>query len=98
MTEAQALKMEFRFSNGWLFNFCYRYRISNQMKTEKKKYTVAERLPDLFNYHHDFLGLLKGLSQVCAVYGAFPLANRWNADHIPLVYDDYPYHYNTIYL
>ena len=42
---------QFKLSNGWLFGFCNRYPISNQMTTEKKFKSVEERLPMIEQFH-----------------------------------------------
>ena len=33
---------DFEYSNGWLYHFCERKGITNQCRTEKKRYTVQE--------------------------------------------------------
>ena len=75
---------KFHFSNGWAAGFCKRWGISSQVRTEKKRETVLERLPRIRQFHCDIYELQRNLPQQCPIYGAFPPSHIWNMDQIPV--------------
>lgn len=75
---------EFDFSNGWLANFCSRYNISSQLKTEKKFLSPEDRKSTLQDFHHDIHAMQCTFPQQCPVWGAYAPRHMWNADHVPL--------------
>jgi hypothetical protein len=61
-----------------------RCNISSQMRTEKKHKSAEERLVQIEQFHWDLQMVQRAHPQVCPIWGAFPPAKIWNADHIPL--------------
>ena len=74
----------FNYSNGWVANFCRRWRITDQLKTEKKYMSPMERIQFLHDFHHDFHAMQCSMDQQSNIWGAYPPENIWNADHVPL--------------
>jgi hypothetical protein len=70
-------------SNGWLYGFCNRFPITNQMTTEKKYKSVEERIPTIVDFHRKICAIQNIYPEVCPIWGAFPPNRIWNADHIP---------------
>ena len=70
--------------NGWLKRFCRYYRISDQMKTEKKYKSAVERAATIDQFHVDLMHLQRTMPQTDPTWGAYAPTNIWNADHVPL--------------
>ena len=72
-------------SNGWLYGFKARYRISNQARTNKKKAPMSERVPRIAAFHKYWLhGVQRLPPQKCAKYGRFSASELFHMDQIPL--------------
>lgn len=74
----------FQLSNGWLCGFLLRYRITEQMKTEKKGKSVEERLYLMKAFHLKLYYIQNVFDQVDPIWGAFPPECWWNMDQVPL--------------
>ena len=83
---------KFFFSNGWAAGFCKRWGISSQVRTEKKRLTVLERLPVIKQFHYDVYHLQRCLPEQCPIYGAFPPTHIWNMDQVPFPFCINPQH------
>ena len=71
-------------SNGWLGSWKNHYRVSEQVKTEKKYKSAVERLATVDEFHRDLKVLQRIMPQVSPTWGAYAPTNIWNADHVPL--------------
>jgi hypothetical protein len=75
---------EFCSSPGWLSGFKRRYRISSQVRTNKKHCPIEERLPEIAAFHRDLLTLRLSAPQTCPRYGRFSPGAYFHMDQIPL--------------
>ena len=77
----------FKFSKGWVYNFCCRYNITSQCKTDKKGLSALDRIDDIKSFH-SHMRYLQNLSphipQYDLTWGSYPPEFIWNADHVPL--------------
>lgn len=72
-------------SKGWCYNFCRRYDITDQAKTNKKKLPLSERLQAIQGFHGWFLYDLQWSgTERSAKYGRFPALLMFHCDQIPL--------------
>jgi hypothetical protein len=72
-------------SNGWLWRFQRKYRISNHRRTNKKTAPLKERLPRIQNFHRWLIkDLQHSAPQRCEKYGRFPPALVFHMDQHPL--------------
>ena len=72
-------------SNGWLHGFKKMYRISRQVRTNKKEKPLAERLPRIQAFHRWLIYDLQcSEPQRDPVYGRFPPEQIYHMDQIPL--------------
>ena len=74
---------KFKFSKGWVFRFCLRFPITSQVSTEKKAFSVEERLEKIEKFHQIIFCIQNILPRVSDIWGAFPPDKIWNADHVP---------------
>ena len=75
----------FKASNGWLQRFLRKYRISNQVQTEKKPISNAQRVPVLKAFHQELMELQRTMGKNVRdpVFGRFGPYAVWNMDQIP---------------
>ena len=71
-------------TSQWANAWCRRWKVSGQMKSEKKYLAPEERVGSLDHFHADLAYLQRTHTQRCPVWGAFRPEDIWNADHIPL--------------
>ena len=70
---------------GWCSNFCKRWEIASQCRTNKHKLSIDERLPSIRNFHTWLIyGLQRSEPQRCPKYGRFPPARMYHMDQVPL--------------
>jgi hypothetical protein len=75
----------FKASEGWCTNFCNRWRISSQCRTNKHKQSVTERLPQIRKFHQWLIyGLQRSEPERCPKYGRFPPNRMFHMDQVPL--------------
>jgi hypothetical protein len=80
-----AANIGFRASEGWCTNFCHRWRISSQCRTNKHKQSVNERLPQIRKFHQWLIyGLQRSEPERCPKYGRFPPNRMYHMDQVPL--------------
>ena len=72
ITESDYGASEFKASDGWVANFCCRWKITHQRKSNVKKLSLAERLPEIRKFHRWLIyGLQCSEPQRCTKYGRF---------------------------
>ena len=72
-------------SNGWCSRFCKRWSITSQCRTNKKKFSIEERLPVIQEFHqHWIYGIQSSGKKTCPEYGCFKPANIYSTDQLPL--------------
>jgi hypothetical protein len=72
-------------SIGWCSNFCRRWSITSQCRTNKHKQSVQERLPAIRKFHTWLIyGLQRSLPERCPKYGRFPPHLMYHMDQVPL--------------
>jgi hypothetical protein len=72
-------------SAGWCSNFCRRWAITSQCRTNKHKQSVQERLPAIRKFHTWLIyGLQRSEPQRCPKYGRFPPHLMYHMDQVPL--------------
>jgi hypothetical protein len=74
----------FKGSNGWAWNFCKRFNLSTQCKTDGKSETQEVREPKIRDQHLRYLALQQGLPQTHWAWGHFLPNQHWSWDQIPL--------------
>jgi hypothetical protein len=75
----------FNASEGWCSNFCRRWRISSQCRTNKHKQSVTDRLPAIRKFHQWLIyGLQRSEPERCPKYGRFPPNRMYHMDQVPL--------------
>ena len=71
--------------DSWAGNFCKRWGITSQCKTNTKTTTIAERLPSIRNFHRWLIyGLQRSEPQRDPKYGRFPPHRMYHMDQVPL--------------
>jgi hypothetical protein len=76
-----------KLSNGWLHGYKKLYRISNQVRTNKKEKPLSERLPEIQKFHRWLIYDLQGTApQTDSKYGRFAPDNVYHMDQIPLAF------------
>jgi hypothetical protein len=82
---SEGVATEFVAADGWVANFCSRWRITHQRKSNEKKLSLAERLPEIRKFQ---LWLIYGLQcsapQRCPKYGRFDPRRMFHMDQVPL--------------
>ena len=75
------------FSGGLISNFCRRWAISNQCRTNKKQLSVEARLPQIQGFHRYLHhGIQRTLPQRCPKYGRFPPDRMFHFDQVPVAF------------
>jgi hypothetical protein len=76
---------DFEASDGWVANFCHRWDITNQHRSNKHKIPLAERLPAIKKFHRWLIyGLQRSGPQRSLKYGRFDPARMFHMDQVPL--------------
>ena len=71
-------------SNGWASNFCKRWGISYQSRTNKHTRSLSSRVPQIQDFHRWLIyGLQRSQPQRCAKYGRFPPERMFHMDQVP---------------
>ena len=72
-------------SEGWASNFCRRFGISSQCRTNKHVLSITERLPEIREFHQFLMYDLQArLPSRCPIYGRFPAKYMFHLDQSPL--------------
>jgi hypothetical protein len=72
-------------SSGWCSRFCKRWEITSQCRTNKKKFSIEERLDKIQAFHQFWiLGVQHGGVQRCPKYGRFPASHIYAMDQVPM--------------
>ena len=72
-------------SNGWCSRFCKRWSITSQCRTNKKKFSIEERLPAIQAFHQYWIyGVQSSGVQTCPKYGRYKPSNIYSTDQVPL--------------
>ncbi len=72
-------------SGGWCSNFCRRWSITSQCRTNKKKLSIEERLPKIRAYHRYWIyGVQCSGEARDAVYGRYPPSHIYSMDQVPM--------------
>ena len=76
---------DFAASDGWTANFCNRWDITNQSRSNKHKTPLAERLPEIKKFHRWLIyGLQRSEPQRSLKYGRFDPQRMFHMDQVPL--------------
>ena len=74
-------------SRGWCSNFCRRWEISYQCRTNKHKRSIEERLPAIQAFHqHWIYGVQRSFPQRDPKYGRFPRNRVYAMDQVPFAF------------
>jgi hypothetical protein len=72
-------------SNGLISNFCRRWGLTSQVRSNKKDESLEERLPRIRAFHQSLIyGLQRSNPQRCTKYGRFPPELVFHMDQVPL--------------
>ena len=72
-------------SGGWCTNFCKRWDITSQCRTNKKKISIEERLPAIQQFHRDWIyGIQRSGPQRSEKYGQYPPDCIYSVDQVPM--------------
>lgn len=72
-------------SQGWCSRFCKRWEITSQCRTNKKKFSIAERMPKIQAFHQYWiLGVQNTGEPRCPKYGRFPASHIYAMDQVPM--------------
>lgn len=72
-------------SKGWCSRFCKRWEITSQCRTNKKKYSIEERLPKIQGFHQYWILTVQGTGeQRCPKYGRYPASHIYTMDQVPM--------------
>jgi hypothetical protein len=74
----------FKYSNGWLYRFCTRYRISSQARTDQKSHSEEYRVKQIVDFVAEYLKLQKAGPAVDPLFGRFSPERHWHVDQIPM--------------
>jgi hypothetical protein len=74
-------------SEGWCCRFCKRWEITSQARTNKKKFSIEERLSTIQAFHTFWLrSVQKRLPARCDKYGYFPATHIYAMDQVPMAF------------
>jgi hypothetical protein len=72
-------------SQGWCTRFCKRWEITSQCRTNKKKYSIEERLPKIQGFHQYWILSVQSTGeQRCPKYGRYPPSHIFTMDQVPM--------------
>jgi hypothetical protein len=72
-------------SQGWCTRFCKRWDITSQCRTNKKKYSIEERLPKIQGFHQYWILSVQSTGeQRCPKYGRYPPSHIFTMDQVPM--------------
>ena len=72
-------------SEGWCSRFCRRWEITSQCRTNKKKFSIEERMPAIQAFHQDWIyGIQRSGVQRCPKYGQYPASTIYSTDQVPM--------------
>ena len=72
-------------SNQWARNFCLRWDITNQCRTNRKVKSIRDRLEQIRGFHQFLIyGLQRSKPERCPKYGRFPPNRMFHCDQVPL--------------
>ena len=72
-------------SEGWCSKFCKRWQITAQCRTNKKRFSIEERLPAIQEFHQNWIyGVQRSGKQRCPKYGQFPATHIYSQDQVPM--------------
>ena len=80
---------KFTYSNGWLYRFCTRYRISSQARTDQKAESDEYRLKQIIMCIEKYMKIQRSGPPVDSVFGRFSPDRHWHVDQIPIPFS-YP--------
>ena len=75
---------KFKYSNGWLYRFCSRYRISSQARTDQKCHSDEYRVEQILKQLSSYLELQKSRPAVDSHFGRFSPDRHWHVDQVPM--------------
>ena len=74
-------------SEGWCGRFCKRWEITSQCRTNKKKFSIEERLPAIQGFHTYWLrSVQRRLPARCPKYGYHPATHIYAMDQVPMAF------------
>ena len=74
-------------SPGWCNRFCKRWEITSQCRTNKKKFSIEERLPQIQAFHTYWLRSVQRRQPLrCPKYGYFPATHIYAMDQVPMAF------------
>ena len=72
-------------SGGWCSRFCKRWEIMSQCRTNKKQFSIEERLPKIQGFHQYWILTVQNSSPVrCEKYGRYPPTHMYTMDQVPM--------------
>ena len=72
-------------SEGWCCRVCKRWEITSQARTNKKKFSIEERLPAIQAFHTYWLRSVQRRRPArCDTYGYFPATHIYAMDQVPM--------------
>lgn len=74
--------LDFKFSNGWVSSFCTRWKITQQVRTNKKDVPIGVKAADLKIMHTQMFELQKSVLND-PIYGRFSPLHMFHADQSP---------------
>lgn len=76
-------------SEGWCTRFCRRFQITSQCRTNKKKFSLEERLPKIRQFHQYWIyGVQSTDEQRCTKYGRYPQRCIYSMDQVPMAFSN----------
>lgn len=76
-------------SEGWCTRFCRRYDITSQCRTNKKKFSIEERLEKIREFHQYWIyGVQSTGEQRCPKYGRYPQRCIYSMDQVPMAFSN----------
>jgi hypothetical protein len=72
-------------SEGWCCRFCKRWEITSQSRTNKKKFSIEERLSSIQQFHTYWLrSVQRRQPSRCDTYGYYPATHIYAMDQVPM--------------